>query len=230
MSFFESIPQPPPPPPARSLRPAWARPDTVVPGSVPAEVMLIRTDEVAVAVGSVRAYPCGFEFTVHVRWRRAEDEFGYRDPFERRQHPRGAPRPGDALRLGVLDAVGRRTSTTARHPVPRDDPPSLVMEQGGGGGGDRSWDMNFWVYPLPPEGPVTLVASWLQQGVPETRAELDGAAIREAAARAVTLWPEEPNPEGGRVWQSARITRSSPDAPTPGPDPDRPAGADTAQQ
>ena len=40
---------------------------------------------------------------------------------------------------------------------------------------------------MPPEGPVTVVASWLRHGVAETRAELDGAAIREAAERAVIL-------------------------------------------
>jgi hypothetical protein len=48
------------------------------------------------------------------------------------------------------------------------------------------------VHPLPPDGPVTFVASWLLYGVAETRVELDGSAIREAARRAVILWPEQP--------------------------------------
>ena len=39
----------------------------------------------------------------------------------------------------------------------------------------------MWVHPLPPDGPVTFVVSWLEQGVAETAVELDGAAIREAA-------------------------------------------------
>jgi hypothetical protein len=69
MSFFESIPQPPPSEPVRHRRPAWMRSDAVVPASVPASVVLIRTEQVAVAVGSVRAYPNGFEFTVHIRLR-----------------------------------------------------------------------------------------------------------------------------------------------------------------
>jgi hypothetical protein len=202
----------------------------VIPGSVPAEVMLIRTNEVAVAVGSVRAYPNGFEFAVHVRWRgrRAEDGV-WHDPFERHRHLRGDQTPNDALRLGVLYADGRRTATTARHPFTHDDadPESLVMQQGGGGGGDRSWDMDFWVYPLPPDGPVTLVASWLEHGVTETRAELDGAAIREAAARAVTLWPDEPDDEQGGSWRSGRIIGHH--APDPGPEPDQPGDASTAQ-
>jgi hypothetical protein len=60
------------------------RPDAVIPGSVPAEVVLIRTEQVAVAIGSVRAYPNGFEFTLHTRLRR-EDETapGWSDPLER---------------------------------------------------------------------------------------------------------------------------------------------------
>src|SRR5690242_15704480 len=84
MSFFDSIPQPPPPPPepVRRPRPAWMQPDAVIPGVVPAEVLLIRTEQVAVTVGSVRAYPNGFEFTVHVRVR-GEDEAGpdWHDPL-----------------------------------------------------------------------------------------------------------------------------------------------------
>jgi hypothetical protein len=72
------------------------------------------------------------------------------------------------------------------------------MLQNGGSGSDRTWDGNLWVHPLPPEGPVTFVASWLEHGVAETRAELDGAPIREAAGRAVILWPEEPEFEPPR--------------------------------
>jgi hypothetical protein len=51
------------------------------------------------------------------------------------------------------------------------------------------------------------VASWPEYGVTETRAELDGTAIRAATARAVILWPEEPeiNPVG-RAWSSRTIT------------------------
>ena len=75
MGFFESIRQTPPPEPVPSRRPAWMRSDAVIPGLVPAEVMLVRTDEVAVAIGGVRAYPNGFEFTLHTRLR-GEDESG----------------------------------------------------------------------------------------------------------------------------------------------------------
>lgn len=39
---------------------------------------------------------------------------------------------------------------------------------------------DFWVHPLPPDGPVTFVASWPEYGAAETRADLDGSAIRAA--------------------------------------------------
>jgi len=98
------------------------------------------------------------------------------------------------LRLGLLYADGRRGATTGGHwrPDRDDDPGRLVVEHGSSGGSARRWDGNFWVHPLPPDGPVTFVASWPEYEAAETRAQLDGAAIRAAAARAVILWPEEP--------------------------------------
>jgi hypothetical protein len=82
----------------------------------------------------------------------------------------------------------------------------LMLRQEGGGGTGGRWDWDFWVYPLPPDGPVILVASWLEHGVGETRAELDGTAIREASRRSVTLWPDEPEAESGTSWRSSKIT------------------------
>ena len=214
MSFFESIPQPPPPEPVWQRRPDWMRSDAVIPAPVPAAVVLIRAERVAVAVGSVRADPNGFEFTVHIRLR-LEDEAGWpgnSDPFDRQRPPRGHG-SGDQLRLGVLYADGRRAATTGPHyrPPDDDDDGHLVLQQGGGGGSGRSQDWDFWVHPLPPDGPVTLVASWTEHGIAESRAELDGAAIRAAAERAVTLWPEGPEFEPSDAWKSHTITASTPD-------------------
>ena len=207
MSFFDSLPvRAPAPPPLRPRRPAWARSSAVIPGSVPGEVIMARTDEAAVAAGSVRAYPNGFEFTVHVRLRR-EDETGERwalDPFTR--HSRGRSEPQDALRLGLMYADGRRVASSDGPDPAADDPGRLILHPEGGGGDSVTWHADFWVHPLPPDGPVTLVVSWLEQGIAEARAELDGAAIRAAAQRAVTLWPEATASESGTSWTSSTIT------------------------
>jgi len=100
------------------------QPDEVIPGSVPGELILIRTGQVAVAVGSIRAYPNGFEFTAHVRMHgKDENEPGWHDPFDRHGR-RGGQLPGDVLRLGLLYADGRRGATTGGHWRPdRDDAP-----------------------------------------------------------------------------------------------------------
>ena len=199
MSFFDSIPLPPPPPAPRR-GPPWTPPDAVIPASVPADVMLIRTEQVAVAIGSIRAYPAGFEFALHTRLRHPDETgHGGPDPLEPCVPWRGRQVPGDVLRLGLMYADGRRTATHAARSLAEDDtdPGRLVMLECGSRGSPRRWDGDFWVHPLPPPGPVTFVGSWPQYGVAEIRVELDGAAIREAAGRAVTLWPGEPETEPG---------------------------------
>jgi hypothetical protein len=212
MSFFDSIPVPPSKPPQRPRRPAWARPDAVIPGSVPAELILARTEEAAIAVGSIRAYPNGFEFTVHVRLRRGDETTALRaDLFG--WHRSGGMVPAGALRLGVMYADGRRAATTGGPALPADDPDRLILQQDGGGGNELSYHQDIWAHPLPPPGPVTLVVSWLQHGITEARAELDGTAIGEAAQRAVTLWPDEPEPQSSTSWTTSTITAGEPDQP-----------------
>jgi hypothetical protein len=208
------------------------RSDAVIPGLVPAELVLVRTGQVAVAIGGVRAYPNGFEFTVHARLRR-EDEPGPRVGSFFGRHGRGMRAANEGLRLGVMYADGRRAAahTPGGHPRFDDaDAGRLVLFENGGGGSGRTWDGNFWVHPLPPDGPVTFVVSWGDHGVAEARAELDGAAIGEAARRAVMLWPEEPEsePGDGYAWNSQVVTAGEPDdGPGAGPEPDRP-GAEGA--
>ncbi len=219
MSFFSSIPQPPAPETVRQPRPVWMQPDHVVPGSVPGELLLIRTDEVAVAIGCIRAYPNGFEFTVHVRTRGEAESGsgpGFNDPFDR--FGRRSKTPGDVLQLGLLYADGSRGATTGGFGTKGD----VVLTPGGSGGSARRWDGNFWVHPLPPDGPVTFVASWIERGAAEAQAELDGAALRAAVARAVILWPEEPDnyPSGSPATSSITFTSRKVDE--PGPEADRP--------
>jgi hypothetical protein len=222
MSFFDSIPQPPPPAESvRVPRPVWMQPDAVIPGSVPGELLLIRTEDVAVSIGGICAYPNGFEFTAHVRRRGTDGNLpGWNDPFDRfgRRDPKAS---GDVLRLGLLYADGRRGATTGGHGLP-DDPERLVLLPGGSGGNARRWDGRFWVHPLPPAGLVTFVAAWPEFGVAETRAELDGAAIGAAAARAVNLWPEEPEsgPGAGGGWSAQTISAYKADEAGPDAAPD----------
>jgi len=50
--------------------------------------------------------------------------------------------------------------------------------------------MNHWLWPMPPDGPLTFVAEWPKYAITETRAAVDGTRIRAAAERATNLWPD----------------------------------------
>jgi hypothetical protein len=104
--------------------------------------------------------------------------------------------PGDQLRWKVVLADGSTASLGGfAHGRPWDDEPdgwSLSLANGGGGGGgDDRYDQHhgLWLWPLPPEGPIELVAEWRERGIPESHVTLDGAAILDAVSRVRPLWP-----------------------------------------
>lgn len=201
MSFF--APPPPPPEPRYEPRavvqhPWFGPPEATLAGVVTIELILARTDDTVIAVSGVRAYPIGFLFTVHVRLRTdlgpAEWMFGYGDPFHHPPLVMGTL-PDELLRVGLRFADGRTATTVDQRPFDLDDPERApeapVMMQQGGGGGGRTWDMDFWVWPLPPAGTLTFAAEWPARQIPETLVEIDSGPIRDAASRAVVLWPDD---------------------------------------
>jgi hypothetical protein len=175
----------------------WPCPN-VVPGMAPVAVILARTGESVVAVTGIRAYPAGFGFTLNLRLRNLHPrerrgfwpflEFGYHG---------GRTVPAEALRLTVEFADGRSVSNLDSSPsapeVPAFEQPMLSSGPGTGGGvGGWSFDMEYRVRPLPPPGPLAFVCVWPERGIPSSRVEVDGAAIRNAADTAVTLWDNDP--------------------------------------
>jgi hypothetical protein len=193
MSFFDDTPERGHPRFDRPGETDWTRPAGVIPGVAPAGLFLIRTDEAVVAVSNALVYPNGFEFAVHARLHREDFVWGI-GPLDPGADPRTRQAPDRALRLGVMYADGRRARTSSYQPMTVDDADGehLVLREVGTGGSERQWDGQFWVHPLPPDGPVTFVASWLLYGVGEARAELNSSVIHEAAGQAVILWPDKP--------------------------------------
>jgi hypothetical protein len=195
VDFFE--PPPPREEPARGRRPVWlGAPDNELGISVPLRVPLVRTDTLAILVDQVVAYSTGFSFGLSARShpdRRLSDR-GFADLF----HPRVDGM--DRLLIGIQFADGRKaTNLEHRHPTSSDDLGPVLMGGGGGGGGGR-FDFSFWVWPLPPEGPLTFVCRWDGEGVELTSVDVDAAAIRAASAQSEQLWPEQGDGSGG--WTS----------------------------
>jgi hypothetical protein len=162
-------------------------PDNEVPIALPQNLLLARTDDVAVALLGLQVHSTGVSFHLTVRARAAA---------LRRLDNRltelvwdHGPRGGRFL-MGVEFADGRRASS-----VPGASSEGVVFHSGGGGGGETSIDQSWWLSPLPPEGPLRLVVRCPDLGLPESLVELDGGEIRRAAEHVVVLWPWEPSPE-----------------------------------
>jgi hypothetical protein len=229
LSFFE-----PPPPPKRPNRdtmaelparqPWWGAPSNELGASVPLRLVLARTDDVAVAVVGATAYSTGVEFRLAVRrrprsWKELDDqemgEFLEGDPFGRlfgRPH-RGREFPPEILRFGVQFSDGRK-ATTVGDMVPWDhgldqdgdqEPPGALLTQGGGRGGNGEWESEFWLWPIPPPGPVAFVVEWPAKKIELSRQEVDAALFLDAAAQSELLWPHaegiRPAGTGGRIAQ-----------------------------
>lgn len=170
----------------------WSPPDNEVPGAVPVSVLLARTDDVAVALGGVRAYTTGVAFTLSVRLR-TERVLPRRRDLHDLMGGWGGPGEGQLL-LGVEFSDGRAASTAGsrRLPAPGSGLDQPLLVESGGGGGERSHDQEYWLAPVPPPGPLSVVLACAGLGIDETVVQLDGDALVQAAAQAQVLWPWQP--------------------------------------
>jgi hypothetical protein len=159
-------------------------PDNALGGVVPLDLLLARTDAVAVVVSELTAYASGFSFELAVTWRRPPSGW---EEARRRQalwHARAGVPSDDTFLLEVELAEGGRAA---------------LLPQGGGGD-DSHWQQRLWASPLPPPGPLALVCEWPAEGIALTRHPLDEALVRAAAGRAQLLWGErEGRVTGGGV-------------------------------
>ncbi|WP_433795705.1 hypothetical protein [Actinoplanes sp. CA-252034] len=187
MGFFDSVPLPPPPEPEPPAPPpVWVRPDTVIGGSVGADLLLARSDDAAVVLTGLIGYPNGFAFTIAAVLRE-EDRSGRIHHHGYRRDSAGEPPPPEFLRIGVRFADGRVATNLAGYPGYGETPEQPLMLPDSGGGGGRRYDMSHWVWPLPPAGPLTFVVAWPGYRIDETSAEIDATLLRDAAARALVL-------------------------------------------
>jgi hypothetical protein len=191
VSFFE-LPPPPPEPPEPPKQPEWIGPaENVLGAPFPLAAVLARTERVGIQVYAGLAYPNGFEFSLQLSWRE-ERRHHTHDPIHAWHETRSGEIPAEVLRFGVEDADGGRATVFGRRPFesPDEQPTGPILMQRGGGGGMHRWDMRFWCWPLPPAGKFAFVVEWPSEAIALTRVEIDAAPIRDAASRAVELWPD----------------------------------------
>jgi hypothetical protein len=198
MGFFDhALHRPPAPTEPRQRQramPGWVKPEAEVPRVVELATVLARSEKAAVALGQVRAYSSGFEFDLFAVLRRAELR-SY--PFWPIIEVHGDEIvPSDILRIGLQFADGAVLTNVDRRvgdADPGDGPRGPMLTSGGSHAGQRRQDATFWVWPLPPPGPLTFVVEWPARQIPESRHEIDASLILDAAARVIELWPGEPS-------------------------------------
>jgi hypothetical protein len=100
----------------------------------------------------------------------------------------------EMLRFGIEFADGSRATNIPgggrRGPLPDQDgpPPGPVMQQRGGGGGGGEWRQRFWVWPLPPVGPLAFACEWPAAGIQFTKVDVDAGPVIDAALRAQQIF------------------------------------------
>jgi len=174
MSFFDDIPEDVESFAVESWRsPDWSGPPAnMVGGTAVLDLVLINTGDAAVALRGVSAYPTGVELWVAMRRRFRATSM--RDTFGR-------------LRFGIGFPNGRRAE--GNRWTEDEGAPRLVPSGGGGGGLEHDW--SYWLWPLPPEGTLQIACVWPAGGIEATRVGIERAPIRDAALRAIELWPDE---------------------------------------
>jgi hypothetical protein len=195
MGFFDRALRRPVPPaePVQRERPLppWVKPETEVPTVVDgAPTVLARSDDVALALAGIRAYSSGFEFDLCAVMRRAQL---HSVPFWG-HGPYGGERVSDeVLRVGLRFA-DESVVTNVDWRVGGDDlehEPRPFLMGGSSHSSQRRHETTYWVWPLPPDGPLTLVVEWPSFSLTEAHHEIDARAILDASARVLDLWPGE---------------------------------------
>jgi hypothetical protein len=188
VSFFD-VPLPDPPPEPVVERPVWSGPPPgVLPGYSSQRAVVFKTQDTLLVVHRFLAYPDGLEFTLSLLLKDASHELGD-IPWELHRHLRGGSIPDELLRFGILFGDGSKwTNLDWRSPSPEEEPIGPIVSGRGGGGGGHSWEMGYWIWPLPSEGKMTFVASWPLRDIPEQQADVDATEIRARAEEAETIW------------------------------------------
>lgn len=197
MDFFRV-----PPRPERPLNvpkmPAWMhQPSDEVGVLVPNAAVIARSKQALVALAGFRVYSKGVEILLMLRVLSdfvLEDPTGVQWLMRRSVDPTNDSLPDTIFRFGIEFSDGRRATSLERNWFGPDwqakPPPSIHLGIARGGGGGAAFDWEFWLWPLPPPGVVTLVCEYPQVGIALTRYEVETAPLLEAASQSIKLWED----------------------------------------
>lgn len=173
----------------------------MLPGVAPLELVIASNARAAVYVGRCSVYATGFELEVRVL---VAYDAGELDPSLNGVYhrPGRGPNYDEMLKFGVEFSDGRKaTNVGGRGHGPGEPEDPVLWGMGGGGGGGR-WRQDFWVWPLPPPGPLSFVCEWPAAGIPLSRADIEAQLLLDASTRARQLFANRASSAGGSTWSS----------------------------
>jgi hypothetical protein len=141
-------------------------------------LLLGQAETVAVAVTAVWGFSTGFEFWVGARfrqkWAAIEDETD-----------------DQAMHIGLQYADGRKIGDVGHLPSAAGSlAGGLLLRPTSFGAGLWQKSRVYWVWPLPPPGPLAFVFEWARFGISEQQTVTDGQLVVDAARLSYQIWPE----------------------------------------
>ncbi|MGN6426444.1 MAG: hypothetical protein ACTHMF_06465 [Leifsonia sp.] len=195
MSFFPADPPDDEPEGADHVPAPWWKPsDEELPAPFPIGETIALTERVALILTIARVYSNGVELVVERRVRRGDSSRRDWQELQSRMHDHFGRFDPERLRYGVVLGDGQKLIldlAPGLHGV-APERHALTHTRGNGGGSEdfSTFEDGMWLWPLPPEGPLEVVAQWPAFGVPESHVVLDSAPLRELASRARPVWGE----------------------------------------
>jgi hypothetical protein len=152
--------------------PSWE-----IPGLIPLERIVSRSDDIAISVGPIQVYTNGALLTLNVRFRPGMDAGSERVQAELMRLLKQEPTPSaDRLSLRVdFDGQVRTNLDSTDGSTPSPAGPRLDMLSGGSQG--SSWTLRYWVSPAPIDA-ITVQASWPGFLVPIGEVTVPSALLR----------------------------------------------------
>jgi hypothetical protein len=140
-------------------------------------------------LSTIVVFPTGFELRVFAL-RPAPEGPEIADPTWRGS---GREPRREFFQLGVELADGRRGTNLDPWPEGDEEPPAPHVRGMAGVVGPPTgtfvagWDLRFWVWPLPPPGPVRVFCRWPVAEIEHAERTLQAERIVEAAKRSLSL-------------------------------------------
>jgi hypothetical protein len=145
--------------------------------------VLARSSDVAVAVRGITAYSDGL--LLHVTVLFADEQKREQLDWSLQQYSRSPGR----FRLGVELPGGARAITGSSDAPPVESPTtSAVLTLLSSNAGALQWQGDYWLWPLPEEGPLVVGCRWPDRAIDETLVSLDTTPLRAAAATSGPVW------------------------------------------